>query len=584
MQYLAKFGPTRTHKTSLRTRLAPVLAAGALSAALALPGLAAPAAHAAHAKALGLKTPYACADANDVTLDFVAADINDVLKALALQTGSNIVSATDVKGTITVSLSHVTLEEALNVISKLSGYQYAKVGSTYVVGSAASVQSLTTNADTTVETAVIPFTYSNPDDVGNIIKQLLPNVKLTPGKAASGTGGVFVVTGPTADLDQARQIISQAEAALSKNIADSQTVVYNIKYADAGDLISVVNRLAPNVVVTPGPSQGFTLSAPKSADAGDANQTTAATYGATAVSTTAVSVTQTPPAKGNTTSLLLTGSLADITRAQQILSQVDVRPVQINYEARVTEINLNALKNYGLKYDFTFARTDIGEQGTTGQLGSGPSYTGTTSATNPNGLSGTFSGLITKFGTFSRTPISNLATVTLDALFQNGDAKLLSAPNISAVDGQPAATFVGDTVRYVESITQTPTGQTVTTNSVNVGIKLYVTGKADNDGYVTLNIHPEVSLITGYLATPGGGSLPQVSTREATTTVRVKDGETLAIGGLINDQDIKNVQKVPLLGDLPFIGALFRDINHTHTHDEVVIFVKVSLQKDKPTT
>ena len=82
-----------------------------------------------------------------------------------------------------------------------------------------------------------------------------------------------------------------------------------------------------------------------------------------------------------------------------------------------------------------------------------------------------------------------------------------------------------------------------------------MTGKVNNDGYVTLNVHPEVSLVTLATAGAGGGQLPQISTREATTTVRVKDGDTIAIGGLISEQDIKNIQKVPLLGDLPVLRA-----------------------------
>ena len=195
------------------------------------------------------------------------------------------------------------------------------------------------------------------------------------------------------------------------------------------------------------------------------------------------------------------------------------------------------------------------------------------------GESSTYEGKILKFGTFSRTPL-NLVTVKLNALFNDGNTKILAAPNISAIDGQPAATFVGDTVSYISSITQSPTGSNITTSTVNAGIKLYVTGKVNNDGFITMNVHPEVSLVT--LSTPGAGGVqvPDVRVREATTTVRVKDGETLVISGLINDQDIKSVQKVPILGDLPFFGQLFRNSIHQRTHDQVIIFLKVSVQKD----
>ena len=191
-----------------------------------------------------------------------------------------------------------------------------------------------------------------------------------------------------------------------------------------------------------------------------------------------------------------------------------------------------------------------------------------------------YPGKIIKGETFGRTPIAALTTVQLHALFTSEDTKILAAPNISAIDGQPAATFVGDTVSYISSVTQSATGQNITTSTVNAGIKLYVTGKVDNDGYITMNIHPEVSLVTLSSAGAGGVQTPDVRVREATTTVRVKDGTVLAIGGLINDQLVKDVQKVPILGDIPFFGALFRDTKKTHTRDQIMIFIKVSVQKD----
>jgi len=495
---------------------------------------------------------------DDVTLDFVSADINDVLKALAMQTRSNIVSGSDVKGTITVSLAHVSLEEALDLITKLSGFQYAKIGKTYLVGSPTAIQTLTANgsAQSPAVTGVIAFSYSDSADLVNELKQLYPNLKTTPGKSAGGQpgGGVLVVTGSPEDVDSARRMISDSESVLSKNIQASRTEIYNIKYVSADDLQLVLARLVPGVIVTPGPVQRTYAAAPTSADAGVS--TTSTSYGAAAApaggSTT--SVTASLPVKPTTTSLLLTGSDADLARALQVLGTVDLRPAQLNYEARIVETSINNDDQLGLTYNFGGAQTTVGE-------------------------SSTYEGKILKFGTFSRTPL-NLVTVKLNALFNDGNTKILAAPNISAIDGQPAATFVGDTVSYISSITQSPTGTNITTSTVNAGIKLYVTGKVNNDGYITMNVHPEVSLVT--LSTPGAGGVqvPDVRVREATTTVRVKDGETLVISGLINDQDIKSVQKVPILGDLPFFGQLFRNNIHQRTHDQVIIFLKVSVQKD----
>lgn len=505
---------------------------------------------------------------DDVTLDFVGADINDVLKALSMQTHTNIVSGNDVKGPITVSLAHVSLEEALDLITKLSGYQYAKVGRTYLVGSSAAIQTLTASgtAQAPAVTGVLSFTYSDPASLVDEIKQLYPNVKATVGKAVSGSagGGVLVVTGTQADVDGVRRIISDSESAISRNVGTSVTEIYKIKYAAADDLQSLLNRLVPSLITTPAPVMGVVPPAPTTADSGGVTATTTS-YGAAAAATggTTTAVTGNLPVKPTTTALLLTGSAADIARARQVLATVDMRPVQINYEAKVIETSYNNDDQYGLLFNFGGANTTIGEIGASGILGSG-----------------TFLGKVQKFGTFGRTPLSNAVNVQLNALFNDANTRILASPNISAIDGQPAATFVGDTVSYISSVTQSATGQNITTSTVNAGIKLYVTGKTNNDGYITMNVHPEVSLVT--LTTPGAGGVqtPNVRVREATTTVRVKDGETLVISGLINDQDVKSVQKVPLLGDIPFFGQLFRNTHLQHTHDQVVIFLKVSIQKD----
>jgi len=531
------------------------------AAALALiSGLFAPQmAQAASKSAAAQTVRAAAAGSDDVTLDFVGADINDVLKALAMQTHTNIVSGTDVKGPITVSLAHVSLEEALDLITKLSGYQYAKIGRTYLVGTPTAIATLTASgtAQAPPTTGVISFTYSSPDDLSNIIKQLYPNVKTTPGKSnGSGSGGVLVVTGTSDDIDAVRRIIADAEAQLSHNIQSSRTEVYNIKYASADDLQTVLGRLVPGVIITPAPTQRAYAAAPTTADAGGVTSSSTS-YGAAAAATggTTTSVTGNIPVKATTTALLLTGSEADLVRAHQVLATVDVRPAQINYEARVIETSVNNDDQLGLLYNFGGAVTQVGE-------------------------SGTYLGKIQKFGTFARTPLTNLVQVKLNALFNDQNTKILASPNISAIDGQPAATFVGDTVSYISSVTQSPTGQNITTSTVNAGIKLFVTGKINNDGYITMNVHPEVSLVT--LSSPGAGGVqvPDVRVREATTTVRVKDGETLVIGGLINDQDIKTIQKVPILGDIPFFGQLFRNNQRQHTHDQVMIFIKVSIQKE----
>jgi type II secretory pathway component GspD/PulD (secretin) len=501
----------------------------------------------------------------DVTLDFVAADINDVIKALAVQTGANIVSSTDVKGTITISLSQVTLDQALDMITRLSGFQYAKVGNTYVIGTASGISALTNNGSgPTTVTAVVTFNYASVADLESALTSRFPDLKVCDGSSISGADAgaqykALVLSGDPAYVSQAKDLVTQIDASLGANVTQQTTVVYQVQSASVADLISIVGSLVPTVIVTPGPRQGFTAKAPTaSASAGSSGASAEGTSGSGGSASGATGASQSNSTGPNL--LLLTGTPTDVAKAQTILAEVDVEPAQIEFDTKVTEIDVNKVNNLGINWNFTGSTTRIGEE--PDNIASGTPTLGENGQSNLLG-----------FGAIGRTAISDIATLTMDALLQNGDAKLLADPNISAINGQPAEVFIGNTVNYVESITQSTTGENVTTASVQVGVILRVTGRVGSDGYITLNIHPEVSEITGELSVPGGGQLPEVSSRYADTTVRVKNGETIAIGGLIQENDNKNVNSVPGLGNLPIIGKLFQDSQDTKTRTEVVFLL-----------
>jgi type II secretory pathway component GspD/PulD (secretin) len=107
---------------------------------------------------------------------------------------------------------------------------------------------------------------------------------------------------------------------------------------------------------------------------------------------------------------------------------------------------------------------------------------------------------------------------------------------------------------------------------VPVGIILLVHPRVNGDGQITLRVKPVVSTVSGFV-----DGVPQTSTREAETVVRVKDGDTLVIGGLIRDEDVKTMTKVPILGDLPLVGQLFRYHERNHRRSEVMIFLTIKM-------
>ena len=571
--------------------------------------------------------------ARRVSLDFVSADISEVLKALAMQSGINIILATNgsssagasgaIQDKITVSLKKVSFAEALDTVVNLSGYRYARIGDTYAVGPPEAVAALARGSSVGIQTsASIPFVFSDGTSLKASIESAFPTLKNritvvtigTEGKLGSTTettggketspvsgqeapvqkesagnqlslsrvvpkGGVINISAAPAEIEAVRSFIETTESALieapykeqlaqSKHYAGMTTEVYKIKYASAPDLVQILHQLVSNVYVTPGPVPGFQ---PNSTGQSLSYTANAIPVGGGVVlppgtatggpaNTTSVTVTN------NITTILLTGLPEDIARAQDVLSKVDIRVPQMVFEAKVVDINRTDAEKLGVNYDFTrpFSVGESNQGGPTGET------VGATTAAGPARKPG--------FGAIFRTPYS-IAT-QIDAQILRGNGKVLSNPNLTALDGQTATAFIGDQIKYVTNIQQTQQGQNVTTETATVGITLKVTGRYSPDGTMTLYVHPEVSSITSFLNVGNGIQLPQIATRFVDTTVRVKDGETIAIGGLISNSDIKNLQKVPFLGDIPFFGELFKYRNNTKSERELVVFLTSRLVKE----
>ena len=123
--------------------------------------------------------------------------------------------------------------------------------------------------------------------------------------------------------------------------------------------------------------------------------------------------------------------------------------------------------------------------------------------------------------------------------------------------------FLGDTVLTANS------GTIQAVDSLPVGIALLIRPRIHPDGQVTLKVHPVISAVTSTV-----NGLPQTSSREADTTVRLRQGEELVIGGLDQSEVVKNIQKLPILGDLPLIGELFRNRTHSIKKTTIVVVIR----------
>lgn len=485
----------------------------------------------------------------NINLDFHAADITDVLKALSVQSGTNIVTGTDVKGQVTVSLNRVSLHEALDMVTKLSGYRYAAVGrDTYVVGSTPGVSGVLGGDAAETTTEAVAINYADPEQVGQMLMAHVPGLKYMPTGAKADQPGpkVIVLSGSKSVVDSAKMLIGQVESSLSREADNKIVEVYRLKYASAKDVTVMLTAVLPRLTVSLGPTNGFDETPP----AGVTFMQTSSGSGSGASGES--------EDKEDPTTIVLAGYIEDINKAKEIINTIDIKPRQVLIEAKVTDITVGAQKRLGITWSWNSisfsegADTDGGGSGTWNRL--------------PLGIEG-----------------------QLNAMLEDNNAQLLANPTVAAIEGRPAVIFIGDEIKYIIRIEETLTGINFSTETANVGVTLRVIARPDDDGYITMALHPEVSTISDWLTigTGTGGNnaktaiaLPQIARRFTDHVIRVKDGETIVIGGLIRDTEVNNITKIPLFGDLPFFGSLFRHREKTREHSDIAIFLKATVMGD----
>ncbi len=173
----------------------------------------------------------------------------------------------------------------------------------------------------------------------------------------------------------------------------------------------------------------------------------------------------------------------------------------------------------------------------------------------------------------------------LQASIQNNNAKILTDPTLTIQEGQTAAVNLTQEVIGDVDIVRTEVGDSVQAEpdpqKEEVGLTLNVTvERIDDNGFISMNISPEVSAV-GNTQVFNGEVLALINRRNLSSgLIRMRDGQTLILSGIIQDQDRVNVQKVPILGDLPLIGSLFRSTSRTNERREVIVLVTPQIMDD----
>ncbi|MBU0573993.1 MAG: type II and III secretion system protein, partial [Candidatus Margulisbacteria bacterium] len=131
---------------------------------------------------------------------------------------------------------------------------------------------------------------------------------------------------------------------------------------------------------------------------------------------------------------------------------------------------------------------------------------------------------------------------------------------------------IGSRIPYAVPAVSNSAATLWTVDYIDAGVKLKITPKLGEDGYITTHIQPEVSAVSEWKTT-SAGDFPVISTRNASATVRLKDGESIVIGGLLSDAERENIKKVPFLGHIPILGLFFQDRSVEKSKSEIIFVI-----------
>jgi len=254
--------------------------------------------------------------------------------------------------------------------------------------------------------------------------------------------------------------------------------------------------------------------------------------------------------------IIVTDTAAKIEEVQKVITAFDQKDREVLIEAKILQITLSDKFKLGVDWEGVVADYH--------SLTFGSDFDLLSSSEKRGKLS---------IGTIA----ADKYTALVEALESVGETNILSAPRIMVVNNEEAKILVGSTEPYVTTTTTTPaSGPTTVAESVNfidVGVKLFVTPTIHEDDFITMKIKPEVSSVTSNLTTSNNNTIPIVETSEAETTVNVKNGVSIIIGGLIKEETINTTKKVPFLGSIPILGMAFRSTNNSKTKTEIMIFL-----------
>ncbi|OGP95638.1 MAG: hypothetical protein A2157_09195 [Deltaproteobacteria bacterium RBG_16_47_11] len=472
------------------------------------------------------------------------SNIQDVLLAFSKDSELNIVIDPDLNGKVTIDLKRVTLKEALGAILSPLGWTYAIDGKFIkILRPQMETRLFTLNYIATKRTGKREV-YASTSTGGGLQTSTLPGQQtaLSPGGARTGYTDLISVD----EMDLWKEIQKGLEALIFGTVGEKEKEVSSEKEktnwtkVDERGKRLIINKSTGSIMVT-----DFPLNLNKIA------------------------------------SYLET---VEGSSQRQVTIQAKIMEVILSDDHK-EGINWKVIeglpRSINVAWGLTNKAKTTGYPGTAAGYLLGDSATGSTINTPGILKIAPYGGILALGAAGTEVALSDI----MQAIAEQGDVKVLSSPTISTLNNQKAIIRVGNQdVFFITGAvaTQTTVTQIIQPMTIDIGILLDVTPQIAEDGTIIMNIHPSITDKTGEKTTPDGKStFPLLSVRETDTTVRVRDGQTIIIAGLMQEKTIENYTGVPVLHSIPLLGGLFRYRTGTKTISELVIMITPTLQVGK---
>ncbi len=525
-----------------------------------------------------------------VSISLRDSDVKQVLRMFADKAGMNIIFHNSVSGTVTLDLVDVPLNKAFDMIMEINELNYVVEDNTVVVAKSGTQGFNLAKQDMTL----IPVKYISAAALAEFLNKNIYSMN-KPGLSSSD----IVTTNPV--TNELIVFGSKNDVAMAKKIVDKfdkkpETTTFKVNHTTPAEMANMIcNMLLPAAGSSTGGAAGIVTGAAASSGGGS---------GSMVLNEGSIACTLDGKLNGSVSSFglqnltvafysqlgtinIIGGSEHQIEMIKDFITQTDKKQPQAYLEVALIELNESGSKS--LQNNWTILSDAFSATFAAGTTRTDPMH--------PIFIRGNGYDV---YDTSSTTPsvINTLKpykgplniSYAINYLVSNSKGRVVSNPKIIITNGEEATIDITqDYIETTESEQTAYTGGTLATRTYNIGsdagIKVGITPFISPDGYVTLNIKPEyATILRQEKGTDENGeyiAATLLSKRNLDLkNVRIKDGETLVIAGMISEEEKKMVGKVPFLGDIPGIGALFRSTSSEKVKNEMVIMITPKIITD----